>query len=89
MNQIPKLTIILSTGILLWIAACTTDHYKSNLFSDAIHVVDTNPQETLKLLKGISREYLRVYDKDQYMQFVVILTQARYMDYQDITGDFH
>ncbi|MDR2921047.1 MAG: tetratricopeptide repeat protein [Tannerella sp.] len=84
MNKI-RILIILCAGILLW-SACTTDSDKNNRLSDAIKTVDDNPKEALALLEGLSPE-LYDYDKDQYMQFVVTLTQARYMDYQNITVD--
>ncbi|MDR2921609.1 MAG: tetratricopeptide repeat protein [Tannerella sp.] len=85
MNQIRILTVVCA-GILL-LATCTTDSDKSTPLSEALHAVDDNPQEALGLLESISPEYLYDYDKDQYMQFVVTLAQARYMDYQDITAD--
>ncbi|MDR2919246.1 MAG: tetratricopeptide repeat protein [Tannerella sp.] len=81
----PRIFTILCAGILLW-TTCTTDTDKNSLLSEAINTVDNNPKEALELLESISPELLD-YDKDQHMEFVTTLTQARYMDYQDITVD--
>lgn len=71
------------TGLIL-ITACSTNREDVRL-QIALQEVDENPQQAIRWLDRIpSPESL---DKNSYMRYIVILTQARYMDYQDITQD--
>ena len=76
--------IIFYTGLLLCMA-CTKESQEDTYLQIAMQEVDEHPKEALTLLEEIP--YPEYMDLDSYMRYIVTLTQARYMDYQDITGD--
>ena len=75
--------ILLCTGLLLCIS-CTSKREKT-ILQKAMEVVDSNPQKALLFLDSISSPEL-LNEKDR-MCYITLLTQAKYMDYQDITTD--
>lgn len=75
--------LILCTGLLLC-NACTSRQEKE-LLQKAIEIVDHNPRKALLLLDSISSP--KSMGKYDYMRYIVILTQARSLDYQDITDN--
>ena len=83
MRRIKEL-FIFCAGLLLCMA-CTKEYQEDMHLQTAMQTVDDNPQEALRLLDEIPSPEL--LDQDNYMRYVVTLTQARYMDRQDITGN--
>lgn len=82
MNRIRPL-ILLSTAIFCM--ACTNDLNEQELLRDAAKTVDTDPKEALQLLSDLGDPALLA--TEPYMHYVVTQTQARYMNYQNITTD--
>ena len=83
MYRIRKI-IIFYTGLLLCMA-CTPKFQKETYLQIAMQEVDEHPEEALTFLEEIP--YPRYMDHDNYMRYIVTLTQARYMNDLDITGD--
>ena len=71
-------------GLILCMA-CTKKYQDAIHLQSAMQTVDHDPQEALQLLEKMP--YPELLDHDNYMRYVVTLTQARNMDHQDITGD--
>lgn len=83
MSRTGLLTIICAG--LFFCMACTKEYQDDTYLQVAMQAVDEHPKEALAVLEEITHpEFL---DQDNYMRYLVTLTQARYMDYQDITGD--
>ena len=78
-------SFIIFCAVLFLCFACAKEQPGDTNLQAAMQTVDEHPQEALRLLDEILRPELT--DCDNYMHYVVTLTQARYMDYQDITGD--
>ena len=76
--------IIICTSILLCMS-CANKYSEKEHLQNALAIVDNNPQEAILLLERI--HYPTYLDHGSYMQYIVVLTQARYMNYQDITAD--
>lgn len=85
MNPV-RILIVLCTSLSLW-TACTSSDEKRILLSDAVRIIDTKPQEALALLEGIPPKFLYEYDEEQYLHYIVLLTQALHMNKQNITAD--
>ena len=76
---------IIFCAVLFLCLACTKEQPVDTYLQLAMQTVDEHPKEALLLLDEIP--YPELTDRDNYMQYVVTLTQARYMNDQDITGD--
>jgi len=83
MHSIRSLTTFCA-GLFLFMA-CTIADKENPYLQMATGIVDDHPQEALQLLDSIASPLS--LDKKNYMGYIVTLTQARYMDYQDITDD--
>jgi len=78
--------ILIKICITLFLCVNCTPRYQANeQLQMALRTVDDDPKKALLLLDSISSP--QSLSKDDYMHYVVTLTQARYMDYQDITCD--
>lgn len=83
MNRIGYL--FTSCIILYLLVACAKEFKINSHLLTAMQTVDENPREALRLLEEVP--YPHTMDQENYMRYIVTLAQARYMDYQDITGD--
>ena len=74
--------LILCTGLFFFMA-CTNDIAENKFLQLATEQVEKNPEQALKMLENIPDPH--ILSKDEYMYYVVTLTQAKYMNGQDIT----
>ena len=77
--------ILICKSLLLFCLACVPKKQDDTYLQVAMQTVDEHPQQALAVLEEIP--YPQYMEHDNYMSYVVTLTQARYMNYQDITGD--
>ena len=83
MNRIGHL---FTFSIVLFVCmACSKDFQTNSHLLTAMQTVDDNPKEALQLLEEIP--FPNTMDQESYMRYIVTLAQARYMNYEDITGD--
>lgn len=81
-----KILYMLFVIALITITSCAKYSEEQQLLQRALAVMETSPDRALVYLDSIRRpeEYL---SKEKYMEFLVIKTQAKYKNYNDIKDD--
>lgn len=77
--------IVFSLFLLIIISSCSKNNPDIVFIDRATAVVDTLPKQSLILLDSI--KYPEELPKKEYMRYIVLKTQAKYKDYQDIKND--